>query len=155
MKSLRGKIVVVAGASRGRGLRHHPLGRGARRHEPSDCGYEPGREESENCSVADQSRIHVHRACPDLHDHLGAEEKVPLRFGRVSRVCRACEYVGRAVAAVAADNKVMQKTGQLLWAADLAREYGFTGIDGRLIPRFDPNAPQQPFPGEEVSAGNI
>lgn len=64
------------------------------------------------------------------------------------------EYVGRAVAAVAADSKLMQKTGQLLWAADLAREYGFTDIDGRLIPRFDPHAPEQPFP-EEVSAGNI
>ena len=56
------------------------------------------------------------------------------------------EYVGRAVAAVAADSKVMQKTGQLLWAADLAREYAFTDIDGRFIPRFDPKAPEQPFP---------
>lgn len=56
------------------------------------------------------------------------------------------EYVGRAVAALAADTKVMQKTGQLLWAADLAKEYAFTDIDGRFIPRFDPKAPEQPFP---------
>jgi NAD(P)-dependent dehydrogenase (short-subunit alcohol dehydrogenase family) len=56
------------------------------------------------------------------------------------------EYVGRAVVALAADSKVMRKTGQLLWAADLASEYGFTDIDGRSIPRFDPKAPEQPFP---------
>jgi NAD(P)-dependent dehydrogenase (short-subunit alcohol dehydrogenase family) len=48
------------------------------------------------------------------------------------------EYIGRAVAAVAADSKAMQKTGQLLWVADLAREYAFADIDGRFIPRFDP-----------------
>jgi NAD(P)-dependent dehydrogenase (short-subunit alcohol dehydrogenase family) len=56
------------------------------------------------------------------------------------------EYLGRAVAALAADRKAMQKTGQLLWAADLAKEYAFTDIDGRFIPRFDPKAPEQPFP---------
>jgi hypothetical protein len=52
------------------------------------------------------------------------------------------EYIGRAVSALAADTKVMQKTGQLLWAADLAKEYGFTDIDGRFVPRFDPGAPE-------------
>jgi NAD(P)-dependent dehydrogenase (short-subunit alcohol dehydrogenase family) len=56
------------------------------------------------------------------------------------------EYIGRAVVALAADAKVMEKSGQLLWAPDLAKEYGFTDIDGRLIPRFDPNAPMQAFP---------
>jgi NAD(P)-dependent dehydrogenase (short-subunit alcohol dehydrogenase family) len=56
------------------------------------------------------------------------------------------EYLGRAVAALAADRKVMQKTGQLLWAADLAKEYALTDTDGRFIPRFDPKAPEQPFP---------
>ena len=56
------------------------------------------------------------------------------------------EYVGRAAAALAADPHVMSKTGKLLWAADLAREYGFTDVDGRVIPQFDPNAPPQPYP---------
>jgi NAD(P)-dependent dehydrogenase (short-subunit alcohol dehydrogenase family) len=56
------------------------------------------------------------------------------------------EYIGRAVAALATDSSVIEKTGQLLWAPDLAKEYGFTDIDGRLIPRFDPNAPLQDFP---------
>ncbi len=41
------------------------------------------------------------------------------------------EYIGRAVAALAADAAVMRRTGQVLTVGDLAREYGFTDIDGR------------------------
>jgi NAD(P)-dependent dehydrogenase (short-subunit alcohol dehydrogenase family) len=54
------------------------------------------------------------------------------------------EYIGRAVAALAADPKVKAKTGRLLWVADLAKEYRFTDIDGQLVPLFDPAAPEQP-----------
>ena len=46
------------------------------------------------------------------------------------------EYVGRAVAALATDTNVFAKTGQLLMVGDLAQEYGFTDVDGRLIPPF-------------------
>jgi NAD(P)-dependent dehydrogenase (short-subunit alcohol dehydrogenase family) len=46
------------------------------------------------------------------------------------------EFIGRAVAALAGDPKLPHKAGQLLWASDLAEEYGFTDIDGK-IPRFD------------------
>ncbi len=46
------------------------------------------------------------------------------------------EFIGRAVAALASDGNVTRKSGQLLWAADLAEEYGFTDTDGK-IPRFD------------------
>jgi len=56
------------------------------------------------------------------------------------------EYIGRAAAALLADPDVFRKTGQLLWVADLATEYGFTDTDGRRIPLFDPKAPPQPFP---------
>jgi hypothetical protein len=40
------------------------------------------------------------------------------------------QFIGRAVAALAADTEVMRKTGQVLIAAELAREYGFTDVDG-------------------------
>ena len=40
-------------------------------------------------------------------------------------------FVGRAVAALAADPNVHEKTGQVLASWTLAREYGFTDIDGR------------------------
>jgi len=56
------------------------------------------------------------------------------------------EYIGRAVAALAADRHSIRKSGQLLWVADLAREYGFTDVDGSYIPRFDPKAPFKPYP---------
>jgi NAD(P)-dependent dehydrogenase (short-subunit alcohol dehydrogenase family) len=46
------------------------------------------------------------------------------------------EYLGRAVRALAEDANVMEKSGQLFTAGDLAREYGFTDIDGRQPAAF-------------------
>ena len=39
-------------------------------------------------------------------------------------------YVGRAVAALACDSKVMEKSGKTFHVSDLAKEYCFTDIDG-------------------------
>lgn len=41
------------------------------------------------------------------------------------------EFVGRAVVALAADPDVLRRSGEVLVAAALAREYGFTDLDGR------------------------
>jgi NAD(P)-dependent dehydrogenase (short-subunit alcohol dehydrogenase family) len=41
------------------------------------------------------------------------------------------EFIGRAVAALACDPDIMEKTGQWLVAAELAKEYGFADVDGR------------------------
>jgi NAD(P)-dependent dehydrogenase (short-subunit alcohol dehydrogenase family) len=41
------------------------------------------------------------------------------------------EYIGQAVVALAADPNVMDKTGCVLRVGALAREYGFTDVDGR------------------------
>lgn len=46
------------------------------------------------------------------------------------------QYVGRAVVALATDPDVMQKSGHVLKVGDLAREYGFTDVDGRQVPPF-------------------
>lgn len=46
-------------------------------------------------------------------------------------------YLGRAVAALAADPKVLDKTGGVHRVADLAREYGFTDVDGRQVEAFE------------------
>ncbi|UQD70663.1 SDR family NAD(P)-dependent oxidoreductase [Bradyrhizobium japonicum] len=43
-------------------------------------------------------------------------------------------FVGRAIAALAADPDVITKTGQILLASELAQEYGFTDIDGKVPP---------------------
>jgi hypothetical protein len=40
-------------------------------------------------------------------------------------------FVGRAVVALASDPRVAQKAGRTLTSWDLAREYGFTDVDGR------------------------
>jgi NAD(P)-dependent dehydrogenase (short-subunit alcohol dehydrogenase family) len=45
-------------------------------------------------------------------------------------------YLGRAIAALAGDARVMDKSGEVLRVADLAREYGFTDIDGRQVEAF-------------------
>ena len=41
------------------------------------------------------------------------------------------EFIGRAVAALAADPDVLRYTGKVLVAAEIAKEYGFTDIDGK------------------------
>jgi NAD(P)-dependent dehydrogenase (short-subunit alcohol dehydrogenase family) len=46
------------------------------------------------------------------------------------------EYAGRALAALASDRDVLAKSGQFIFAADAAKEYGFTDIDGRYIENF-------------------
>lgn len=41
------------------------------------------------------------------------------------------QFIGRAVAALASDSNAMQRSGQVLVAAALAHEYGFTDVDGK------------------------
>jgi NAD(P)-dependent dehydrogenase (short-subunit alcohol dehydrogenase family) len=41
------------------------------------------------------------------------------------------QFVGRAIVALATDAAIMEKTGSVLVAAELAQEYGFTDIDGK------------------------
>ena len=41
-------------------------------------------------------------------------------------------FTGRAIAALAADKNVLEKSGQVWIVAELAKEYGFTDIDGTI-----------------------
>jgi NAD(P)-dependent dehydrogenase (short-subunit alcohol dehydrogenase family) len=45
-------------------------------------------------------------------------------------------YLGRAVAALAADGGVLEKSGGVHTVAALAKEYGFTDLDGRQVEAF-------------------
>ena len=45
-------------------------------------------------------------------------------------------YIGHAVVALATDPNVMEKTGHALSAGYLAREYGFTDVDGKQPPGY-------------------
>lgn len=46
------------------------------------------------------------------------------------------EYLGRAVAALAGDARLMRRSGKAFHVAELARDYGFTDTDGRRVPPF-------------------
>ena len=46
-------------------------------------------------------------------------------------------YLGRAVAALAADPEVLRHSGRVLRVGDLARAYGFTDVDGRQPEPFE------------------
>jgi NAD(P)-dependent dehydrogenase (short-subunit alcohol dehydrogenase family) len=48
----------------------------------------------------------------------------------VAATTESAEFTGRAVAALAADPGVLAKSGQVLTTPGLARDYGFTDIDG-------------------------
>jgi len=45
-------------------------------------------------------------------------------------------YLGRAIVALASDTRVIDKSGQLVEVGALAREYGFTDVDGTQPPPF-------------------
>jgi len=46
-------------------------------------------------------------------------------------------YLGRAVVALARDPAIMARSGCVLRVGDLAKEYGFTDVDGRVVPPFE------------------
>lgn len=46
-------------------------------------------------------------------------------------------YLGRAVVALAGDPDVLRHSGRVLRVGDLAPLYGFTDIDGRVVPPFE------------------
>ncbi len=54
----------------------------------------------------------------------------PQRIGFDPTNGETAQFSGRAVAALAADPKRLERSGQALVVAELAREYGFTDLDG-------------------------
>jgi NAD(P)-dependent dehydrogenase (short-subunit alcohol dehydrogenase family) len=78
----------------------------------------------------------------ELREHHVAVVSLYPGLVRTESVMKAAEYfdlsnsespqfIGRAIAALASDPELMQKSGQILVAAALALEYGFTDIDGK------------------------
>jgi NAD(P)-dependent dehydrogenase (short-subunit alcohol dehydrogenase family) len=75
-----------------------------------------------------------------LHPGFVRTERVAAAWDQIgegpAQVAHSAEYVGRAVAALAADPDVLGRTGQRLAVGDLAGEYGFNDVDGRQPPAF-------------------
>ena len=66
-------------------------------------------------------------------DHFGVTEATWREAGKKDPHFLASEtpfFVGRAVAALAADPRVLEKSGGVFGSWTLAREYGFTDVDG-------------------------
>lgn len=58
---------------------------------------------------------------------MATHAKTPIDLRRTESV----EYLGRAVATLAFDPEIMDRSGKLATVGDLAREYGFSDVDGR------------------------
>jgi dehydrogenase/reductase SDR family member 1 len=78
----------------------------------------------------------------ELREHNVAAISLYPGLVRTESVLKAAEYfdlsnsespqfIGRAIAALAADPQIMTKSGQILVAAAVAQEYGFIDIDGK------------------------
>jgi hypothetical protein len=59
------------------------------------------------------------------------EAKLPNTPDPYFKYSETPHYIGRAVVALAADPKVMEKSGQALHTHKLAEEYSFTDVNGR------------------------
>ena len=75
-----------------------------------------------------------------LHPGLLRTERVEAAWSLLgdgpAKVAHSPEYVGRAIAHLAADENVIELTGSRLAVGDLAEKYAFNDTDGRRIPAF-------------------
>ena len=96
------------------------------------------------CGMAVEGRSHGISVVPLMPGFMRTEavekllstDALKKRFGYERS--ESTEYIGRAVVGLASDPSVLEKSGRVQWVADLAAEYGFTDVDGRRVPRFDP-----------------
>jgi len=66
-----------------------------------------------------------------IHAETQPDGRVTL-FGLDLSYAETPHFPGRGVVALASDSDPMKRTGQAFWVADLARDYGFTDIDGTI-----------------------
>jgi dehydrogenase/reductase SDR family member 1 len=66
--------------------------------------------------------------------HVRTEMVLARRGGKPLPYAETPHFVGRSIVALAQDGQVMAKSGQILNTRQLAREYGFTDIDGTVPP---------------------
>jgi NAD(P)-dependent dehydrogenase (short-subunit alcohol dehydrogenase family) len=76
-----------------------------------------------------------------LHPGFVRTERVDVAWELIgqgpAQVVHSPEYVGRAVAALAADVDAIELSGRGLAVGDLATTYGFADVDGRQVPPFE------------------
>jgi NAD(P)-dependent dehydrogenase (short-subunit alcohol dehydrogenase family) len=80
------------------------------------------------------AQLAPHGIAVSMLDHLGVTEDTWREAGKQDPNFLESEsplFVGRAIAALAADPKVQSRTGMLFGSWELARDYGVTDYDGR------------------------
>lgn len=87
-------------------------------------------------ACAEELRPHGVAAVSLTPGHVRTERVVDA--GMAEAASESPLYAGRAIAALAADPDRLRHSGRNLYAADLARLYGFTDEDGRKPERFRP-----------------
>ncbi len=65
-----------------------------------------------------------------------ADERTSQQHPALART-ESPRYLGREVVALAADPDVMTKSGAIQLVGEFAREYGFTDLDGPVVPPFE------------------
>lgn len=143
MEGLSGQVAVVAGATRGagRGIARalgeagafvYCTGRSATGHAK---GMDRPETIEETAALIEQAGG---RAVALRVDHTRDEEVAHLAQrvrNEAGRLDVLVNSIWRAAAYLAGDPKVGRKAGLIHFASDLAREYGFTDVDGR-VPNF-------------------
>jgi NAD(P)-dependent dehydrogenase (short-subunit alcohol dehydrogenase family) len=97
----------------------------------------PGTMRNEGMLYPEQLR-NEYQAVPSVDTSYWGPEDGPRLPGTDNYLWRteSTQYIGRAVIALATDPDLMKKSGTVLLVGDLAKEYGFTDIDGRQVPPY-------------------
>jgi NAD(P)-dependent dehydrogenase (short-subunit alcohol dehydrogenase family) len=103
--------------------------------------YDVSKSASDRMALGMAHELRKHSvASVGLHPGFVRTERVAAAWELVgegpAQIAHSPEYVGRAVASLAADPDVMAVSGQCLAVGDLAVQHGFCDVDGRQPPRF-------------------
>jgi NAD(P)-dependent dehydrogenase (short-subunit alcohol dehydrogenase family) len=103
--------------------------------------YDMTKHASDRMVLSMAKELAKHRvAAVALHPGFVRTERVQVAWDLIGEgpatVVHSPEYVGRAVACLAAEPEIMELSGGRLAVGDLANRYGFTDVDGRKPPAF-------------------
>ncbi len=80
--------------------------------------------------VVDAAAVAVQRMVQYLAREL--DDRPGMSRADLIAVTQSPQFIGRAIAELAADEAVHDKSGRTIYCGDLATEYGFTDVDGRV-----------------------
>lgn len=105
------------------------------------AAYDMSKSASDRLATGMAHELRKHRiAAVAVHPGFVRTERVEAAWDLLgagpAQVVHSPEYVGRAIAMLAADDEVLGLSGRRLAVGDLAAAYGFSDVDGRQPPPF-------------------